>query len=78
MHRTTASLPMPATAQDRAEHRQRIEVLSLGAEVEIHRPGHMVVGGHRFYALHSQSRVLLRAPGGELLRTPMWWVRPAA
>jgi hypothetical protein len=46
--------------------------------VEIHRPGHMVVGGHRFYALHSQSRVLLRAPGGELLRTPMWWVRPVA
>jgi hypothetical protein len=69
---------MPATAQELAEHRQQVQQLSPGAEVEIHRPDHKVVSGHRFHAPHNQTHVLLRAPGGELLLTPLWWVRPAS
>ncbi len=69
---------MVSTTQSNPAHCQLIEPLVPGSPVEIQRPGRLVVGGYRFHSGYSPTAVLLRAPGGELMRTAPSWVRPSA
>jgi hypothetical protein len=74
---TIESLPLPQTAADRQAHRQLIRSMAPGTPIEVHKPGGTVTTGYTLaHGAYGPQTSLIRAPGGEVLRCPVLWVRP--
>ncbi|MBW4531559.1 MAG: hypothetical protein KME02_12830 [Aphanothece saxicola GSE-SYN-MK-01-06B] len=75
---TTDSLPLPQDAADRQAHRQMVRSMAPGTPIEVHKPGGTVATGYKLHnGNYGPQTSLIRAPGGEVLRCPVLWIRPS-